>query len=88
MLYADYTNLNIKLIEDYDLDLSLFYEDFEIPDTKIKEIPVESLDFLINKMGIIIENSKEEKAYTLDIVPVEQFIDETAEEIIKKLKKH
>ena len=26
MIYSDFTNLNIKIIEEYDLDLSLFYE--------------------------------------------------------------
>ena len=87
MLYSDFTNLNIKLIEDYDLDLSLFYEDFVPPKTKIKEVSINHLDILINKMGILIENSKQEKTYTLDIKPIEQFIDETAEEILKELRK-
>ena len=88
MIYSDYTNLNIKLIEDYNLDLSLFYEEFTIPTTKIKEIPIDKLDILINKMGILIENTKEEKAYTFDIYPVEEFIDNTAEEIIKELNNY
>lgn len=86
MLYSDYTNLNIKLIETYDLDLSLFYEEIPKPKTKIKEISLDNLDILINKMGILIENSKEEKTYTLDIEPIKQFINETAEEIIKEIK--
>ena len=88
MLYSDFTNLNIKLIEDYDLDLSLFYEDFVPPKTKIKEVSINHLDILINKMGILIENSKEEKTYTLDIEPIKQFINETAEEIQNELKKY
>ncbi len=88
MIYSDYTNLNIKIIDDYNLDLSLFYEDFQKPKTKIKEIPIEDLDILINKMGILIENSKEEKTYTIDIEPVEKFIDKTAEEILKTLNNY
>lgn len=86
MIYSDYTNLNTKLIDDYNLDLSLFYEDFQKPKTKIKEIPIEELDILINKMGILIENTKEEKAYTFEIEPVEKFINETSKEILKLLK--
>ena len=85
MIYSDYTNLNIKVIEEYDLDLSLFYEDFTPPKTKIKEIPINNLDILINKMGILIENSKEEKAYTFDIYPIKEFIQETVKEILKEL---
>ena len=36
-------------------------------------------------MGLLIANSKEEKAYTLDISQVEQFIDQTADIILKKI---
>lgn len=88
LLYSDYTNLNIKVIEDHDLDLSLFYEEFEIPDTMIKEIPINKLDILINKMGIIIENSKEEKTYTIDMYIINEYIDRVAKEIIELLKKY
>ena len=48
---------------DYDMDLSLFYEEFREPKTDITEIPTDKLDILINKMGILIENSKEDKTY-------------------------
>lgn len=88
MIYSDYTNLNIKIIEDYNLDLSLFYEDFKIPKTNIKEIPIEKLDILINKMGIIIENSKENKAYSFDIDIIKEFIDKISNEIIEELEKY
>lgn len=86
MIYSDYTNMNIELIDKYEIDLSLFYEEFQIPKTNILEIPTYRLDILINKMGILISNSKQEKAYTLDINQVEQFIDYTCNEIINKLK--
>ena len=67
MIYSDYTNMNIQLIDKYDMDLSLFYEEFQEPKTEINEIPTNNLDILINKMGILISNSQEEKAYTIDI---------------------
>ena len=56
------------------MDLSLFYEEFQEPKTTILEIPTYRLDILINKMGLLIANSKEEKAYTLDISQVEPAI--------------
>ena len=86
MIYSDYTNLNIKIIEEFDLDLSLFYEDFIIPKTNIKEIPTNKLDILINKMGLLIENSKSEKTYTLDIKEIKNFIENITNKIIKELE--
>lgn len=88
IIYSDYTNLNISIIDEYNLDLSLFYEDFKIPKTKIKEIPIENLDILINKMGIIIENSKDEKKYTIDIELIKNFITSTCDKIIEELDKY
>lgn len=85
LIYSDYTNLNIKLIEEYDLDLSLFYEEFRIPKTNITEIPPEKLDILINKMGILIENSQEEKTYTMDLYQIKEFIRKTVRTIEKEL---
>lgn len=86
LIYSDYTNLNIKVIEEYDMDLSLFYEDFQIPDTEIAEIPKEKLNILLEKMSIIIENSKEEKNYIFDIYLIKEFIEETKERILQELK--
>lgn len=85
LIYSDYTNINIELIDEYNLDLSLFYEEFKEPKTKIEEIQVDKLNFLINKMGILIENSKEEKLYTFDIFNIKEFIDKTVKEIEKEL---
>lgn len=88
MIYSDYTNINSKVIEEYDMNLSLFYEDFKMPKTLITEIPIEKLDILIDKMGIIIENSKEEKVYTFDINQVKDFIDNSVKVIQKVLKEY
>ena len=86
LIYNDYTNLNVQLIDEYNLDLSLFYEDFVIPNSKIKEIPIDKLNILIDKMSIIIENSKEEKAYLFDISNIKEFIIKAKEEIFDFLK--
>ena len=86
LIYQDYTNLNIKLLDEYKMDLSLFYEDFIEPKTNITEIPINKLNILINKMGIIIENSTIEKPYTFDTYLVLEFIDNASQKILKILK--
>ena len=73
LIYNDYTNLNISLIEEYNLDLSLFYEDIEIPNIKFDEIPLDKLQIIVDQMGIIIENSKKEYTYSFNIDNVKQF---------------
>ena len=88
IIYSDYTNINIKIIEKYDLDLSLFYNDFKEPKTTLKEIPINELDILINKMGIIIENSKQEKTYTFDEYLVYDFIEDVKDRIIDEIYKY
>lgn len=88
LIYSDYTNLNIELIDEYNIDLSLFYEEFQIPNTKIEEIPKDKLYILINEMGIIIENFRQEKEYILDIFLIENFISEVKERILNELKNY
>ena len=88
LIYSDYTNLNIKIIEEFDLDLSLFYEEFKLPNTPLNEIPINKLDILLNKMGIIIENSKSEKQYTFDIDSIKIFSKEVTDKILEQLKKY
>ena len=88
LIYSDYTNLNIQLIDEYNLDLSLFYEEFIIPETTFDDIPIEKLNILINQMGIIIENSKQEKAYSFDIYSVKNFIKQTTDKILEELNKY
>lgn len=88
LVYSDYTNLNPQILDEYNLDLSLFYEEFVKPDTPLNEIPVDKLDILINKMGIIIENSKTKKAYTFDLYIVKDFINECTKKILNEIKKY
>ncbi len=88
MLYSDYTNLNQKIIDEYELDLSIFYEEFTPPITQLQEVPVDKLDILINKVGIIIQNSKVEKSYTLDFEAIKEFIENTTKIIIEELKRY
>ena len=73
-LYNDYTNLNIKLIDEYDLDLKMFYLDIPKFENIIEEIPMDKLDIIVNKAGNIIKNSKENKDMTFNIDNVKRFI--------------
>jgi hypothetical protein len=86
LIYNDYTNLNISLIDEYELDLAIFYEELEEFNTEIDEIPIDKLSTLIDKMGLIIMNSKEEKSYVFDISRIIEFIEYSTEKILRKIK--
>ena len=60
-VYNDYTNLNIKLIDKYNMDLKIFYNQLPKLSNIIEEIPMDKMGLLLSQMGIIIENSKEKK---------------------------
>ena len=84
--YNDYTNLNIKLIDEYNLDLSIFYEDIPTLNNIIKEIPMDRIDVIINQASIIIENTKESKSYVFDMNLVNKFIKTSVDYILSNLK--
>lgn len=86
MLYNDYTNLNIQLIEEYNLNLDIFYNEFIMPDTTITEIPIHKLNHLIDNASIIIQNIVEEKEYIIDISSIKSFVDDCVEEIYTHLQ--
>lgn len=74
-VYNDYTDLNIKLIDKYNLDLKIFYNELPKFNYIIEEIPMNNIKLVVDKMGIIIENSKESKNYMFDLKNIEKFID-------------
>lgn len=86
VIYNDYTNLNIKLIDKYNLQLDLFYNEFEVPKSSITEISLDKLNILIDKMGIIIADSKEEKTFIFDTSDIEKFIEDSVKYIIKDIQ--
>ena len=81
-IYNDYTNMNIQLIDKYNLDLKIFYNDIPYITQIIEEIPMNKLYILRDKVGIIIENSTKRKDYVFDITNVNQFI-QTAVELVE-----
>ena len=86
LIYNDYTNINVDVIDRYNLDLSIFYE--PLPNFKniIKEIPMDRLKVIIDKASIIIENSKKNKSYIFDINEIERFISFSSNTILNDLK--
>ena len=74
-IYNDYTNMNSQVLDAYDMDLSIFYN--ELPEFKdiIKEIPMSKLKIIQDQASIIIENSKIKKDYLFNIENIKKFID-------------
>lgn len=86
-IYNDYTNLNIKLLDEYKLDLSIFYEDVPYIKNIIEEIPMNKLNLIIDKAGIIIKNTKESKAYIFDIEEINKFIEFCVSDLLANIEK-
>ena len=52
------------------------------------EVVIDKLDILLNKMNIIIENTKKTRTYNFDISMIENFIDNAVIKIKEELKKY
>ena len=74
------------MIDEYNLDLSLFYEEPPKIQSEIEESPIDKLSIIIAKMGLIVQNSHERKTIIFDKDAICRYIDKTAEEFIYNLK--
>ena len=68
------------------MDLDIFYEELPIFEDIIKEIPMDKIKLIVDKAGIIIENSKEKKEYIFDMDKVYNFISLSVEYLLSDLK--
>ena len=84
-IYNDYTNLNVKLIEKYDLDLKIFYNEIPKIENIIEEIPIDKIHLIIDKTGEILKNSKDKKTMVIDMDKVSSFIKMAVELILSSL---
>lgn len=84
--YNDYTNLNTKLLDSYNLKLDIFNNSTPVFANIIDEIPMEKIDVIINQVLLIIENSKTNKDLVFNFENIENFIKMTVELILSKLK--
>ncbi|MBR4351214.1 MAG: hypothetical protein IKP98_03225 [Bacilli bacterium] len=85
-VYNDYTNLNTRLLDEYNMDLSIFYNELPELNNIITEIPMDKLNLLINESSYIIENTKEKKEYIFDIEDIKTFISTSTNLIYAYLK--
>ena len=85
-VYNDYTNLNSKLIDRYNLDLKIFYNELPELDNIIEEIPMDKINVIVDKAGEIIENSKVNKDMMFDIDNISNFIKFSVELIESNLR--
>lgn len=81
-IYNDYTNLNSKLLDEYNIDLKIFYNELPEIDNIIEEIPMDKLNLLINETSFIIENARRKKEYLFDIEDIKKFISTSSELIL------
>ena len=87
-LYDDYTDLNVKLLDEYNLDLSLFYNPVVKPNVEMNEIPIDRLQELLDASSVIIENSKNKKNYLFDMTNIKEFILVSCDLIIGEILKN
>lgn len=85
-IYNDYTNLNTKLLDSYNLKLDIFNNSTPVFTNIIDEIPMEKIDIIINQVLLVIENSKTNKDLVFNFENIENFIKMTVELILSKLK--
>lgn len=84
-IYNDYTNLNRSLIDFYSLDLEIFYNEIPKLNKIIEEIPMDKINVIVDKMGIVIANSKETKSFVIDMPSIKQFINLSVQLILSNL---
>ena len=85
-MYNDYTNLNTRLLDEYNMDLNIFYN--EVPEIEhiIDEIDMNKLHVIIDKASIIIENSKEKKDLVFNMDNINKFIETSVKLILAKIE--
>lgn len=86
VIYDDYTNINIDLIDHYNLSLDLFFNEFPLPKSSISEIPINKLPVLIDKLSLILKEAKEEKTFVFDTSDIYEFISNSVKYIIKDIQ--
>ena len=85
LIYNDYTNINSDLIDEYDINLNMFKK-ISSPRSKISEIPVDKLSIIIEKMKLIMIESKNDKNFIFDTNDIKEFINQTVKYIIKDIQ--
>ena len=85
-IYNDYTNLNERLLDEYNMNLSIFYNEVPVLNNIIEEIPMDKIKIIIDKASVIIENSKIKKDLIFNIDNVKNFIEMSVKLILSVIK--
>ncbi len=85
-IYNDYTNLNRQVIDEYDLNFKIFYNELPTFENGIEEIPMDKLDLLLDKMGLIIASSNEHKNFIFDITNIKKFVETSTKLILSDIQ--
>ena len=86
IIYRDYTRLNMKLIDEYELNLYFMCNNIILPSSKIEEIPIDKLQLVIDKMSIIIKELDDSKTVMFDMDDINEFVLECSKMVIRDLK--
>jgi len=86
-IYNDYTNLNVELLDKYELDLSMFYRELPVFEDIIKEIPMDKINIIVDAVGVGVRESVENKEYVFTKEDIDQFIQVSVEIILGDLLK-
>lgn len=85
-IYNDYTNMNIELINKYNIDLNFIYEKVPYFENIIEEAHMDKMQIIVDKVREIYDNSKLHKDYVFNMENIENFIDISLELIEANLK--
>ena len=87
IIYNDYTSLNQDLIDKYMLDLYYFQNKIEYPNSIIEEIPMDKINILVDKMGLMIQMMNKKKLIIMNEKEIIYFIETCSNKIIDDLIK-
>lgn len=88
LIYSDYTNLNIQVIDRYKLPLDIFYEKRKLNIPKyIDEYPYDKTDVIIKEVGKIVENSTCDKKILFNMNDINAFVKTASELIYSEIEK-
>ena len=86
LLYNDYNYLNQEVLDYYNLDLSVFYDEYEFPDTVIEEVPKMFFRTLVDGAGALHYERYSESDYVLTLENVIAFIEYATSYVLDRLK--
>ena len=87
-IYNDYTNLNTQLIDEYKLDLKIFYNEIPEFNNIIEEIPMDKIKLVVDNAGVIIKNATTHKTLLFNIDNIKKFISLCVEIIYSDIVKY